>query len=493
MKKPARRKQQAKRRSTGAAAPQRPHAPSAPVRRMAPPKIHGRYRWPDLTALPAHARAFAAREVERVARAVPFDADDRPVVAMLLVPFFMLAFAIAANQALRPDAARIVFANRTPAASGFELGKPGTSLAGRRLPAASPVQTTAPNALPVAIARATAPDLAAEVGPPALLAASVAAPPTIAPASSADVLHDIPAPSAIPPGARIPDGVVAVGAADLPVPLAVPPAEAITVALAPPLVPPVRGALPPVAALDEESDPVCRPEPTIASARPVHAPRWQPGDADGWSAFGTLLAGSAESQIGDLVIYNDAYRRISYPMGDVPPLYGVCTDVVIRAYRALGIDLQSEVQRARLGSGDTSIDHRRTETLRRLFARHGQALPVTTFAEDYRPGDIVTYYRPQNTRSRSHIAIVADRIGPSGRPMIVHNRGWGPQLEDALFADRITGHYRYAGLGSQLRAPPEDRVADGAALRAANIGPLLKAAYRPERHSAATSVSRRKR
>ena len=68
---------------------------------------------------------------------------------------------------------------------------------------------------------------------------------------------------------------------------------------------------------------------------------------------------------------------------------------------------------------------------------------MTDFAEDYQPGDIVTYHRPQNQHSRSHIAIVSDRLGPSGRPMIVHNRGWGPQLEDGLFVDEITGHYRF--------------------------------------------------
>ena len=104
-------------------------------------------------------------------------------------------------------------------------------------------------------------------------------------------------------------------------------------------------------------------------------------------------------------------------MGDVPALYGVCTDVVIRAYRALGIDLQMLVHVARLGTGDPSIDHRRTEVLRRYFAAYGQSLPVTEFAEDYIPGDIVTYYRPQNRRTPYHIAVVSDVIAPSGRPM----------------------------------------------------------------------------
>ncbi|WP_210186215.1 DUF1287 domain-containing protein [Hyphomicrobium sp. CS1GBMeth3] len=174
-------------------------------------------------------------------------------------------------------------------------------------------------------------------------------------------------------------------------------------------------------------------------------------------AFGLHLATAAQSQIGRFVIYDETYRSISYPMGDVHDLYGVCTDLVVRAYRALGIDLQALVHRARSGRGDASIDHRRTEVLRRFFAAHGENLPVTTFPEDYRPGDIVTYYRPQNQRTRAHIAIVSSVMAPSGRPMIIHNRGWGPQLEDALFVDEITGHYRYRGptaTGNASRGAP---------------------------------------
>ncbi|MCB1504506.1 MAG: DUF1287 domain-containing protein [Hyphomicrobiaceae bacterium] len=191
------------------------------------------------------------------------------------------------------------------------------------------------------------------------------------------------------------------------------------------------------------------------------------------ASFGARLAEAARRQLSSFVIYDDAYRSITYPRGDVPPLYGVCTDVVIRAYRALGIDLQVAVQKARVGSGDRNIDHRRTETLRRFFARVGENLPVTSYAEDFLPGDIVTYARPQNTgsSSRSHIAIVSDVVAPSGRPMILHNRGWGPQLEDALFVDRITGHYRYAGVEGV--APV--RAVDGNAERRASASARLAA------------------
>lgn len=172
--------------------------------------------------------------------------------------------------------------------------------------------------------------------------------------------------------------------------------------------------------------------------------------------FGKALAEAARAETEDFVIYNNDYRKLSYPMGDVSGLFGVCTDVVIRAYRALGIDLQALVHKAGIGSGDTNIDHRRTETLRKFFASHGEHLAITDFAEDYRPGDVVTYYRPQNSHSRSHIAVVADVKGPSGRLMIVHNRGWGPQMEDALFVDQITGHYRYGGpAGGSLETAPE--------------------------------------
>lgn len=161
------------------------------------------------------------------------------------------------------------------------------------------------------------------------------------------------------------------------------------------------------------------------------------------ASFGMRLATAAAAQTSRFVLYDDKYRQIARSGGDVPPFYGVCTDVVVRAYRSLGVDLQVLVQASRLGAGDPNIDHRRTETLRRYFSRYGQTLVISPHGEDYQPGDIVTYWRPQNSGSRSHIAVVAATIGPSGRPMIIHNRGWGPQMEDALFVDRITGHYRY--------------------------------------------------
>lgn len=185
------------------------------------------------------------------------------------------------------------------------------------------------------------------------------------------------------------------------------------------------------------------------------------------AATGRALSDAARAQLGDLVIYNPKYIRIAYPMGDVPPLFGVCTDVVVRAYRQIGIDLQALIHDTRSGSGDSNIDHRRVEVVRRFLARYGQSLPISEFAEDYQPGDIVTYYRPQNRSSTTHIAIVTDQLAPSGRLMIVHNRGWGPQLEDALFVDKITGHYRFSGADmAALRKTP---VARGRLTKEASI------------------------
>lgn len=170
-------------------------------------------------------------------------------------------------------------------------------------------------------------------------------------------------------------------------------------------------------------------------------------------ALGRMISDAAVAQINDLVVYRAAYSRIAFPMGDVSPMFGVCTDVVIRALREVGIDLQEQVQRTRTGNGDTNIDHRRVDTLKRYFALHGETAPISEFAEDYQPGDIVTYFRPWNRTTTTHIAVVSHVIAPSGRPMIVHNRGWGAQLEDALLVDRITGHYRV------LTAQPQPAVA----------------------------------
>jgi hypothetical protein len=163
--------------------------------------------------------------------------------------------------------------------------------------------------------------------------------------------------------------------------------------------------------------------------------------------FGEKLAAAAFEQTRKDVTYDPRYIRIAYPMGDVPEHMGVCTDVIVRAYRVLGIDLQELVQKARSGTGDTNIDHRRVLVLRKFLEQHGQSLPVTPFPENYKPGDLVTYFKPYGRTSKFHIVVVSDRLTPDGRPLVIHNRGYGAKLEDALFKERITGHYRFEGLG----------------------------------------------
>jgi uncharacterized protein YijF (DUF1287 family) len=160
-------------------------------------------------------------------------------------------------------------------------------------------------------------------------------------------------------------------------------------------------------------------------------------------AYGVRLARVARWQSFIPALYNPSYRQIPYPGGDVPWYLGVCTDVIVRAYRRLGVDLQVKVHQAGVGSGDTSIDHRRVEVLRRFFAQAGQSLPVTDRPADYRPGDVVSYYVPDGWFSKTHIAIVSDRKVYGGVPLIIHNRGFGVVEENRLFAEKITGHYRY--------------------------------------------------
>lgn len=171
------------------------------------------------------------------------------------------------------------------------------------------------------------------------------------------------------------------------------------------------------------------------------------------AATSEALVAAALERTRHKVVYDPAYRTIAYPMGDVPASTGVCTDEVIRAYRALGIDLQQlvhEDMRAAfraypkqwgLERPDSNIDHRRVPNLRVFFTRHGRSLPVTARGEDYAPGDLVTWNLPGNL---PHIGMVTDRRSADGaRPLIVHNIGAGPRLEDMLFDYEITGHYRY--------------------------------------------------
>jgi uncharacterized protein len=153
------------------------------------------------------------------------------------------------------------------------------------------------------------------------------------------------------------------------------------------------------------------------------------------------------------VTYDPAYFSIPYPNGDVPSDKGVCTDVIIRAYRKLGIDLQKEVhedmksnfalypKKWGLKKTDKNIDHRRVPNLMTFFSRFGKTLPNSLQGNDYKPGDIVTW---DLGRGITHIGIVVNKKSDDGkRLLIVHNIGGGQVLADCLFLFPITGHYRF--------------------------------------------------
>jgi len=157
------------------------------------------------------------------------------------------------------------------------------------------------------------------------------------------------------------------------------------------------------------------------------------------------------------VKYDGSYVSIPYPNGDVPLNIGVCTDVVIRSFRNVGIDLQKNVHEDMaenfnlypskkiwgLSKPDKNIDHRRVPNLQVFFNRFGASLRVTGNPDDYLAGDLVTWMLPGNL---PHIGIVIDEKSSDGsRPLIVHNIGEGPKINDMLFDYPITGHYRYLG------------------------------------------------
>ena len=163
----------------------------------------------------------------------------------------------------------------------------------------------------------------------------------------------------------------------------------------------------------------------------------------------------AKRQVGVTRMYDARYRAIPYPGGDVPLDRGVCTDVLVRAYRNAGVDLQVLVHEdmkrnfdryphdwgAR--APDANIDHRRVPNLATFFARNGKTLRISSRGADYKPGDIVAWVL---TAGVPHIGIVSDvPVRGTDRYLIVHNVGLGAKIEDVLFAYRVTGHYRFPG------------------------------------------------
>ena len=183
-----------------------------------------------------------------------------------------------------------------------------------------------------------------------------------------------------------------------------------------------------------------------------------PGNA---ASFSENLAQAALERTEHQVSYDGAYRKLAYPNGDVANNKGVCTDLVIRSYRQVGLDLQQLVHDDMLqhfnlypskriwglSRPDSNIDHRRVPNLQTYFSRFGQSLAISNQAEDYKKGDIVTWMLPGNL---PHIGLVVEnsRKGVHG-PLIVHNIGAGPQEEDMLFDYKITGHYRLSKVGKE--------------------------------------------
>lgn len=168
--------------------------------------------------------------------------------------------------------------------------------------------------------------------------------------------------------------------------------------------------------------------------------------------FAAKLCHAALDRTKRSVRYEPAYVSLAYPGGDVPADTGVCTDEVIRSYRALGFDLQKLVHEDMkrsfsaypknwgLSRPDPNIDHRRVPNLQTFFKRQGSLLPVTKDPKDYLPGDLITCTVPPHL---PHIALVVPAPDGGERPWIVHNIGRGPKLEDRLFEFPLTGHYRW--------------------------------------------------
>ena len=165
------------------------------------------------------------------------------------------------------------------------------------------------------------------------------------------------------------------------------------------------------------------------------------------------LSSCAEELTTYNVVYDPSYFSIDYPNGDVPSDKGVCTDVVIRAYRKLGVDLQKEVHEDMrsnfnlypkiwgLKSTDKNIDHRRVPNLMTYFSRKGIEKPISNNAKDYVPGDIVCW---NLGGAITHIGIVINKkSNDNKRNLIVHNIGSGQVIQDCLFDYKIIGHYTY--------------------------------------------------
>lgn len=166
------------------------------------------------------------------------------------------------------------------------------------------------------------------------------------------------------------------------------------------------------------------------------------------------LLASAVEQTNLTKFYDPAYVELPYPNGDIPIEKGVCTDVVIRAFRKAGVDLQKEVhedmrenfavypKKWGLPAPDTNIDHRRVPNLQTFFTRKGKSVEITENSNDYKPGDVVSWIL--DDKGTTHIGLVSHIWSKrTKRYLIIHNIGSGARAEDCLFNWKVTGHYRY--------------------------------------------------
>ena len=166
-----------------------------------------------------------------------------------------------------------------------------------------------------------------------------------------------------------------------------------------------------------------------------------------------LVIDGANDQVGKTTSYDASYQKLDYPNGDVPIETGVCSDVIVRAFRKADIDLQKDMHEDMksnfstyptkwgLKGPDANIDHRRVPNLQTFLARKGKSQTITASGDDFHPGDIVTWDLGGGT---DHVGMVTNVwYKPSQRYLIVHNIGAGTRMEDVLFSWKITGHYRY--------------------------------------------------
>ena len=201
--------------------------------------------------------------------------------------------------------------------------------------------------------------------------------------------------------------------------------------------------------------PACQQQ--IAGTRPPLKPPEQQTETrplpDKSSPNLKLVIDGAVEQVGKTTGYDPSYQKLDYPNGDVPIETGVCSDVIVRAFRKAGVDLQKDVHedmksnfsvyptRWGLKGPDSNIDHRRVPNLQTFFDRKGKSLETTSGSENFLPGDIVTWDLGGGI---DHVGIVTNVwFKPTERYLIVHNIGGGTRMEDSLFSWKITGHYRY--------------------------------------------------